>query len=116
MMMTEINMLQRVLKNRETQLVTGNRNRRVLAIGAPANEPDQIPQAIFRDPVISDPKVRTAPRRVGALKFGICIACEGDISPKRLTALPGTARCIGCQEGLERKRPEAEHDRSFVAA
>jgi hypothetical protein len=113
---SEINMLQRVLKNRETQLGNGNRNGRSLAIAARADELDRIQQATFRSPVISDPKMRIAPRCVGARRFEICVASEEDISPKRLIAVPWAVRCIGCQEGLERETPETEYDRSLRAA
>jgi Prokaryotic dksA/traR C4-type zinc finger len=111
---TEINMFPGVLKNRETRL--GNRNRRGLAIAIRADELDRIQQATFRGPVIGDPKMRIAPRCVGARKFGFCVASEEEISPKRLTAVPWAARCMGCQEGLERETPETEFDRSLRAA
>jgi DnaK suppressor protein len=113
---TEINMFPRVLKNRNTQLGNGNRNRSGLAIATRADELDRIQQATFFGPVISNPKMRIAPRCVGARRFGICVASEEDISPKRLTAVPWAARCIGCQEGLERETPDTEHDRSLRAA
>jgi DnaK suppressor protein len=113
---TEINMFRRVLKTRGTQLGTGNRKRKGFAIATGADELDRIQQATFRGPVISDPKMRIAPRCVGARRFGICVAREEDISPKRLTAVPWAARCMGCQEGLERETPETEYDRSLRAA
>ena len=111
---TEINMFPMVLKNRETQL--GNRNRSGLAIAIRADELDRIQQATFRGSVIGDPKLRIAPRCVGARRFGFCVASEEEISPKRLTAVPWAARCMGCQEGLERETPETEYDRSLRAA
>jgi hypothetical protein len=104
------------LKNRETQLGNGNRYRRGLAIATRTNELDRIQPATFRDPVISDQKIRIAPRCVGARRFGFCVTNEEDITPKRLTAVSWAARCIGCQEGLERETPETEYDRSLRAA
>jgi hypothetical protein len=111
---TEIIMFPRVLENRESR--SGKRNRRGLAIAIRASELDRIQQAIFRGSVIGDPKMRTAPRCVGVRRFGFCVTSEEDISPKRLTAVPRAARCMGCQEGLERETPETEYDRSLVAA
>jgi RNA polymerase-binding transcription factor DksA len=29
------------------------------------------------------------------------VDCSGDISPKRLAALPWAARCVSCQEAVE---------------
>ena len=91
-------------------------NRRGFAIAKRSDELDRIQQMTFRDPVISDPKMRIAPRCVGARRFGFCVASEEEISPKRLTAVPWAARCMGCQEGLERETPETEYDRSLRAA
>jgi DnaK suppressor protein len=34
--------------------------------------------------------------------FGTCLHCEGAISPKRLAAVPWTAFCLSCQEGIDR--------------
>lgn len=45
--------------------------------------------------------------------FGICIACDGTISYKRLQAVPWTRYCINCQDLLERDElnPTAETSR-----
>jgi DnaK suppressor protein len=34
--------------------------------------------------------------------FGICLDCEGEISMKRLTAVPWTTSCITCREAVDR--------------
>src|SRR6266576_2058587 len=39
--------------------------------------------------------------RVREGTFGECIACEKEINPKRLDAVPWTRHCIECQEKLE---------------
>jgi DnaK suppressor protein len=121
---TEMNMFQGVLQNRETQLGNGKRKREALAIDTGADELDRIQQASVRDSVIGDlernsgwlREVRTALRRITSREFGICVACEEDISPKRLAAVPWAARCIGCQEALEREKFETDLDRSLLAA
>ena len=43
-------------------------------------------------------RVRGALRRMDDHSYGICLACEGPISPKRLRALPWAELCLGCQE------------------
>lgn len=48
--------------------------------------------------------------------YGFCLSCEQEINPRRLTAVPWAAYCLGCQETLdqqqarrrERKRDLAE--------
>ena len=121
---TDVNIFERVLQNREIQLGNGNRNCEPFAIDTGADELDRIRQASVRDSVIGDlernsgwlREVRTALHRVASREFGICVECEEDIGPKRLTVVPWAARCIGCQEALERETPETEFDRSLLAA
>jgi DnaK suppressor protein len=35
--------------------------------------------------------------------YGICIDCEEPISLRRLETIPWAARCVGCQQRLERR-------------
>ncbi|HXH72424.1 MAG TPA: RNA polymerase-binding protein DksA [Mariprofundaceae bacterium] len=54
-------------------------------------------------------KIDQAMNRIKAGEFGICEACGGDISIKRLQARPVTTLCIECktaQEQEERTRSE----------
>ena len=46
-------------------------------------------------------QVEKALERVREGTFGECIACEKEINPKRLDAVPWTRHCIECQEKLE---------------
>ena len=36
--------------------------------------------------------------RLDAGEYGVCVECDGKISPKRIAALPWAKRCIQCQE------------------
>ena len=45
--------------------------------------------------------VEKALERVREGTFGECIACDKEINPKRLEAVPWTRHCIECQEKLE---------------
>jgi DnaK suppressor protein len=120
---TEMNIFQGVLKNQKTQLGHGNQHRGAVAINTGAYELDGIQQASVRDSVISDlernadrlREGRTALLRVASRDFGIC-ACVEDINPKRLAAIHWAARCIGCQEALEREKTETELDLLLLAA
>ena len=46
-------------------------------------------------------QVEAARKRMRHGAFGICLRCEEDISPKRLTAIPWTAHCVSCQGEAE---------------
>lgn len=40
--------------------------------------------------------------RIDAGTYGRCVDCSGEIPPKRLVALPASARCVECQRKQER--------------
>lgn len=46
-------------------------------------------------------ELRGALDRIAEGSFGICLQCEEEISPKRLSALPWVRFCIKCQEAAE---------------
>jgi DnaK suppressor protein len=49
-------------------------------------------------------QVTEALDRIGAGKYGVCMACENAISLKRLAALPWAALCLDCQQIAESTR------------
>jgi DnaK suppressor protein len=46
-------------------------------------------------------QVTEALERIARGKYGVCLACEQEISPKRLAALPWAALCFECQQTSE---------------
>jgi len=48
-------------------------------------------------------QVTDALERMAAGRFGVCVACENLISPKRLAALPWAALCLDCQQAAENR-------------
>ena len=48
-------------------------------------------------------QVAEALERIAGGKYGVCLACQGAISPKRLAALPWAALCIECQQATENR-------------
>ena len=48
-------------------------------------------------------KIDKALQKIDASTFGICEACEEEISVKRLEARPETTLCIRCKEEQERE-------------
>lgn len=47
--------------------------------------------------------VRGALQRMSEEDYGLCVNCGADIGYQRLTATPHAARCLRCQEQLERQ-------------
>ncbi len=46
-------------------------------------------------------QVTEALERIAGGKYGVCLACQEVISPKRLAALPWAALCFECQQATE---------------
>jgi DnaK suppressor protein len=46
-------------------------------------------------------QVRSALDRMDEGGYGLCLTCEGVISPKRLAAVPWAVRCLQCEERLD---------------
>ena len=46
-------------------------------------------------------QAETALDRLRDGTFGICEACQEEIAPKRLVAIPWATRCVSCQERVE---------------
>ncbi len=47
-------------------------------------------------------EVEEALGRIDTGGYGRCVDCGGEIPPKRLAALPASARCVECQRKQER--------------
>jgi len=48
-------------------------------------------------------QVTEALERIAGGKYGVCLACQKAISPKRLAALPWAALCLECQQVTENR-------------
>ena len=55
-------------------------------------------------------EIRAALERVANGSYGVCLNCEEDISPKRLSAVPWTALCIVCQEAADRTGDDSQEE------
>jgi DnaK suppressor protein len=51
-------------------------------------------------------QTKSAMERVANGSYGVCLNCDGDISPKRIAAVPWAAFCISCQEQVDRNEIE----------
>lgn len=123
---TELKVFQTILESRRAELESRNRGRGALAIETSPDELDRIQHSQERELAIGDldrnstfmREVRAALSRIDAGTFGICIDCEDNINPKRLTAIPWASSCIACQEAADReqKTPWSALDTSLVMA
>jgi DnaK suppressor protein len=57
-------------------------------------------------------RVREALVRLDAGEYGYCAECDGEISEKRLRALPFAVRCTACEESQERHAARERQSRS----
>lgn len=122
----EQNKFRKMLEARRAELGSGNPKREALAIETSPDELDRIQDAGNRDWAMGNlerngsrlREVEAALRRVNTKAFGICENCEGNISPRRLAAVPWVSLCIRCQEVVDRDRtaPQDEIDPSIEVA
>jgi len=105
---------QKVLEQKEAELVHILRKRDDIAIEKSADQMDEIQYASERDLAIRNVdresqllrQVKAALQRLHEDSFGTCIDCDNAISAKRLAAVPWAARCIECQSAADPQRPE----------
>src|SRR6266404_4531273 len=106
----ELNKYKTLLETKQAELAGGLRNREGIAIEKTADALDEVQLAGERELAIRNldresnmlRNVRGALSRIADGSYGICMHCEEDISPKRLSAVPWTAYCIRCQEAADR--------------
>ena len=114
----EINTFRKALEIRQTELGNTNRNREAMAIESSSDELDQTQCANDRDYAMSTlqrnsdrlREVRDALRRIESGTFGFCAACEEEINPRRLAAIPWAGFCVVCQEAEDRGQETAAPD------
>lgn len=107
---SETNKFRQILEARQEELSRVIRNRDGIVIEKSADALDEVQHATERELAIRNldresqllRQVRGAVRRLNDGHFGVCMHCEEDISPKRLSAVPWTAYCITCQEAVDR--------------
>ena len=107
---TELNKYKALLEAKQAELAGGLRNREGIAIEKTADALDEVQLAGERELAIRTldresnllRNVRLALGRMADGSYGVCLHCEEDISPKRLSAVPWTAYCIRCQEAADR--------------
>jgi DnaK suppressor protein len=95
-----------ILQRKEAELLHLLRTRDDIAVERSADQLEEVQCAAARDVTIRNlgrgfdllREVRTALARIRNGGFGICLECEGAISPRRIAAVPWAPLCIRCQE------------------
>src|SRR6202166_1648964 len=112
MIRSELNKYRNLLEAQQAELVHLVQNRDGIAIEKSPDALDEVQHATERELAIRNldresnllKNTRAALRRIEDGSFGVCLHCEEDISPKRLTAVPWAAFCIQCQEIADRSQ------------
>ena len=86
-----------------------NRTREAIATVTTGDEFERLQLASDRDVLLHAVthqsatlhQMHNALRRLETDSYGLCVACDDEIAPKRLQAIPWVAYCLHCQEQLE---------------
>ena len=106
---TEMNRFRAILIAKVAELVRFTRHRDGITVERSADQLEEIQAASQRALAVCNldrefnqlREARAALRRIEEGHFGTCQACDEDIHPKRLTAVPWAKFCIRCQEGMD---------------
>jgi DnaK suppressor protein len=98
-----------VLTARVAELERFTRNRDGITVERSADQLDEIQAASQRALAVCNldrefnhlRDAQAALRRIEEDSFGTCQECDGDIHPKRLSAVPWATFCIRCQEAAD---------------
>lgn len=102
--------LRQILEAKKAELLEGLKKRDGIEIESAADAIDMQQKAVDlelkivgleRDSVLLR-SVESALRRMAKGTYGICIACNEEISPRRLAAIPWTPCCLKCQVEADR--------------
>jgi DnaK suppressor protein len=112
----EIERFTTILLSKQAELSGSIRARDEIIIEKAADELDAVQQMGERELAIRSldrnsnglRQIRNALQRIANDTYGICLNCDENISPKRLTAVPWAAFCIGCQERIDRREIEID--------
>jgi DnaK suppressor protein len=107
---TEVDRFRAALTARIAELERVTHDRDTIAIERSADQLEEIQAASQRTLAVCNLDrefnqlryARAALRRIEEGNFGTCQACDEDIHPKRLAAVPWARFCMRCQEALDR--------------
>ena len=113
---SEIERYRAMLEAKKTEFSFGLRSREDIAIEKTADQLDEVQFAGERELAISNldresrllQSVRSALARMEDGSYGVCLQCDTQINPQRLSAVPWAAYCVRCQEEADRHGFESD--------
>jgi len=109
--MTQVQLrgLEDALRNKQAALEDVLRKRDGISVERSADPSDEAQFALARELTIRAldressllAAVRAAMQRMADGEYGVCQRCDGEVSAKRLAALPWAPYCIACQEAID---------------
>ena len=108
---TNIKGCRRMLEAKRAELLSSHHDTEGIAIERVPDSTDEFSLEVERSMAVDalDRKtallrqVTEALERIAGGKYGVCLACQEAISPKRLAALPWAALCFECQQATENR-------------
>jgi len=112
MNITNINGCKLKLEGKRAELLSSHHDTEGIAVQRVPDSTDEISLEVQRSMAVEAlnrkaallRQVTEALERIAEGKYGVCLACQEAISPKRLAALPWAALCLECQEATEMER------------
>ena len=119
----ELEKFKNILEAKQAELSGALRNRDEIAIEKASDAIDEVQLAGERELAIRNldrdsnmlRQIRRALARIADGSYGVCLHCEEDISPKRVSAVPWAAYCIKCQEQVDRHEIEVDESADLFA-
>ena len=113
---SEIERYRAMLEAKKTELSFGLRSWEDIAIEKTADTLDEVQFAGERELAIRNldresrllQSIRSALARMEDGSYGVCLQCDTQINPKRLSAVPWAAYCVRCQEEADRHSFESD--------
>ena len=110
MTLAETERLSKLLQAKLTEVSGSLRNRDEIIIEKASDTLDEVQMMGERELAIRNldrdsnmlRQIRRAQSRIANGTYGVCLHCEEDILPKRMSALPWAAYCVKCQEQIDR--------------
>jgi DnaK suppressor protein len=116
MTLAETERLTSLLRAKQTELSRSLRHRDEIVIEKASDALDEVQLKEERELAIRNLDrdsnalrlIYRALLRIANGTYGVCLHCEEDILPKRMTAVPWAAFCIQCQEKIDRREIEVD--------
>ena len=112
----ETERLASLLRAKQTEVSGALRNRDEIVVEKASDALDQVQlmgehelaiRNLDRDSNLQR-QIHRALARISKGTYGACLNCEGDISSRRMVAVPWAAFCINCQEQIDRREIEVD--------